>query len=420
VNQADRSGHSANGARGARGSSGGGQKAVLAAAGGGVSELQSALGVSADGDFGPKTERALKRWQRAHGLVADGVAGPQTRAALGLGSGRVLKRDRRSTSSHGARHGQRRSRGSSGDASPKRHHSSGAVDSHKRGHSGGGVVALQRALGVTGDGDFGPATQHALKRWQRAHGLVADGVAGPQTRAALGLGQGRVLKRERRSSGSNRGGTGSGHRRSAGTSGGHNRQHGGGVVALQRALGVTADGDFGPATEHALKRWQRAHGLVPDGVAGPQTRAALGLGAGRALKRRGGGGGGGGDRSAGGGNSGAVAGVIAAANAIAATPYRYGGGHGSFQDSGYDCSGSVSYALHGGGLLSSPLDSTGFMSYGDPGPGQHITIYANSGHVYMTVDGRRFDTSARWETGSRWTGTSRSSAGYVVRHPSGL
>ena len=112
--------------------------------------------------------------------------------------------------------------------------------------------------------------------------------------------------------------------------------------------------------------------------------------------------------------------VIAAANAIASKPYRYGGGHGSFTDSGYDCSGSVSYALHGGGLLSGPLDSSGFMSYGRPGPGRHITIYASPGHAYMTIDGRRFDTSARWETGSRWSSTQRSSAGYVVRHPAGL
>ena len=102
--------------------------------------------------------------------------------------------------------------------------------------------------------------------------------------------------------------------------------------------------------------------------------------------------------------------VVAAANVIAGRPYVYGGGHGSFESAGYDCSGSVSYALHGGGLLSSPLTSSAFMSYGAPGPGQHITIYANPGHVYMIIDGRRFDTSARSETGSRWTGTGRSGA----------
>jgi hypothetical protein len=112
--------------------------------------------------------------------------------------------------------------------------------------------------------------------------------------------------------------------------------------------------------------------------------------------------------------------VIAAGEEIATRPYVYGGGHGSFQSAGYDCSGSVSYALHGGGLLSSPMDSTGFESYGEPGPGRHITIYANSGHVYMVVDGRRFDTVAQQEGGSRWSGSATSSSGYVVRHPAGL
>ena len=118
--------------------------------------------------------------------------------------------------------------------------------------------------------------------------------------------------------------------------------------------------------------------------------------------------------------SGAVRRIVAAGTRIAHTPYKYGGGHGKWNDSGYDCSGSVSYALHYAGLLRTPLDSSGFMSYGLPGRGRHITIYANSGHAYMVVDGRRFDTSAVSETGSRWTSTHRSSAGYVVRHPRGL
>jgi peptidoglycan hydrolase-like protein with peptidoglycan-binding domain len=275
----------------------------------------------------------------------------------------------------------------------------------------GGVAALQRKLGVTADGVFGPATERALKRWQRRHGLVADGIAGPQTRAKMGLGPGPVLKRKRSTTRRRRGGHG---RR-----GGHSRPaRGGGVRAMQRVLGVSADGVFGPATEQALKRWQRRNGLTADGIAGPQTRSKMGLGPGPALKRKGSGR----RRSSGGGGGGSstVQGVIAAANRIATKPYKYGGGHGSFNDSGYDCSGSVSYALHGGGLLSSPLDSSGFMSYGVPGPGRRITIYANPGHVYMTIDGRRFDTSARFETGSRWTSTPRSKSGYVVRHPRGL
>ena len=121
----------------------------------------------------------------------------------------------------------------------------------------------------------------------------------------------------------------------------------------------------------------------------------------------------------GGGGSGAVARVVAAATQIATTPYVWGGGHGG-ASGGYDCSGSISYALAAGGLLSSPLDSTGFMSWGDPGPGQHITVYANAGHAFMIVDGRRFDTSNLSGGGTRWTSASRSTAGFVARHPPGL
>ena len=117
--------------------------------------------------------------------------------------------------------------------------------------------------------------------------------------------------------------------------------------------------------------------------------------------------------------SGAVAQVIAAANQIASTPYVWGGGHGG-ASGGYDCSGSVSYALISAGLLSSPLDSTGFMSWGEPGPGAHITVYANAGHAFMIVDGRRFDTSALSGGGTRWTSAGRSTAGFVARHPPGL
>jgi cell wall-associated NlpC family hydrolase len=111
--------------------------------------------------------------------------------------------------------------------------------------------------------------------------------------------------------------------------------------------------------------------------------------------------------------------VIAAANEIATTPYVWGGGHGG-ASGGYDCSGSISYALAAGGLLSSPLDSTGFMSWGAPGPGSRITVYANSGHAFMVVDGRRYDTSALSGGGTRWSSEMRSTAGFVARHPPGL
>ena len=125
-------------------------------------------------------------------------------------------------------------------------------------------------------------------------------------------------------------------------------------------------------------------------------------------------------RSGGGGLPFTVRRVIAAASRIAHKPYRYGGGHASFNDSGYDCSGSVSYALHGGGLLSRPMDSGELMSYGAAGPGRYITIYAHPGHAYMVVHGRRFDTTGRDSAGSRWQWESRSTSGYTVRHPPGL
>jgi peptidoglycan hydrolase-like protein with peptidoglycan-binding domain len=116
----------------------------------------------------------------------------------------------------------------------------------------------------------------------------------------------------------------------------------------------------------------------------------------------------------------AVKAIIAAGNAIHRKPYEYGGGHGRWNDSGYDCSGSVSYALHGADLLDQALDSSGFMSYGDAGKGQWVTIYGNPGHAYMVVAGLRFDTSARRRTGSRWTTERRSARNYTVRHPEGL
>jgi peptidoglycan hydrolase CwlO-like protein len=116
----------------------------------------------------------------------------------------------------------------------------------------------------------------------------------------------------------------------------------------------------------------------------------------------------------------AIAQVIAAGNAIATLPYIWGGGHGSFQASGYDCSGSVSYALAAAGLLSSPLDSTGFETWGDPGPGRWITVYANAGHAWMTVAGWRFDTVALSEGGTRWSRSMAGTGGFIVRHPPGL
>jgi cell wall-associated NlpC family hydrolase len=118
----------------------------------------------------------------------------------------------------------------------------------------------------------------------------------------------------------------------------------------------------------------------------------------------------------------AVRKVIAAANKIRALPYVWGGGHGRWWDSGYDCSGAVSFALHGGSLLGSPLPSGPMMSWGSPGPGRWITIYANAGHAYAVIAGLRWDTAGNTSgTGPRWHEDLSAAAGgrFVARHPTG-
>jgi peptidoglycan hydrolase-like protein with peptidoglycan-binding domain len=269
----------------------------------------------------------------------------------------------------------------------------------ERGSKGPRVGRLQRMLGLQPDRIFGPATRRAVKRFQRRHGLAADGIVGPATWRAL-----------RRATAARR--PGSARVRSRGAQ----------VRLLQRSLGIASDGVFGPATARAVRRFQRRHGLTADGVVGPATWAALGRpGVATVLKRRG--------RSARpspapapvpGAVPDTVQRVIAAGDRIAGLPYKYGGGHAILDDTGYDCSGSVSYALRGAGLMDSALTSGDFMSWGEAGPGRWITIYAAPEHVYMVVNGRRFDTTGRSESGTRWQAEQRSSAGYVARHPAGL
>jgi cell wall-associated NlpC family hydrolase len=217
--------------------------------------------------------------------------------------------------------------------------------------------------------------------------------------------------------------------------------HGSDVKKLQRYLvsaghSVARDGEFGPRTHRALKITEADLELSADGVATVREQRAIR----RAVKDTGSGGasfvappppekvvpGAKGTVTADGfavppeSAPEVVKQVIAAGNAIATTPYKWGGGHASWDDSGYDCSGSVSYALHGGGLLDSALVSGDFARWGEPGAGSWITIYANGGHVYMVVAGMRFDTSARSRTGSRWTMEQRASDGFSVTHPPGL
>jgi peptidoglycan hydrolase-like protein with peptidoglycan-binding domain len=309
------------------------------------------------------------------------------------------------------------------------------------------VKRLQAALHIAVDGELGPETEAAIRRLQARAGLAVDGVAGAATWSAIGqheqpelvpppsaLPHPRAARPAATGGAQSDGGTvaqaaDAADVQPAAAGPGHPQTRTDAIRRLQEALHVPVDGEFGPETEAAIRHLQAAHGLEVDGVVGPATWSALGITGERGLNpppsalphRAAAGGSSDSTSAAGGGESeGVVARVIAAANEIATRPYVFGGGHGSFQSTGYDCSGSVSYALHGGGLLSSPEDSSALESYGEPGPGRYITIYADAEHAWMTIDGRRFDTVAQAETGTRWSDSMTSTAGFVVRHPAGL
>jgi peptidoglycan hydrolase-like protein with peptidoglycan-binding domain len=389
-----------------------------------VELLQQALGVPVDGIFGPETEAAVQHFQASHGLAVDGIVGPLTSAALRGGAP--------ASASAAGVHTELASDTESEGAADSGAGSGTPVE-------GGAVARLQHALRLPADGDFGPETEAAVRRLQARHGLTVDGVAGPETWSLLGVHSEATLTPPPSAlvhatshdavdvTAGSRGSSSSGATEAA--------VEANPVARLQQALHLPVDGDLGPETEAAIRRLQARHGLTVDGVVGPATWSVIGVKDASTLtppsSALAGFGPGRSDvaddtgssstSTAGGGEaSGVVARVIAAADEIATRPYVFGGGHGSFQSEGYDCSGSVSYALHGGGLLSSPEDSTGLESYGEAGPGRYITIYANAEHAWMTIDGRRFDTVAQQETGTRWSDSMTSTAGYVVRHPDGL
>ncbi len=381
------------------------EDAVIHESGGGeagaVQRLQAALNLPVDGDFGPETEAAVRRLQARHGLTVDGVVGPATWAAIGVeGEEELTPPASALPARHSHRHAAR----------------AAAADTEGAGEAGA-VQRLQAALHLPVDGEFGPETEAAVRRLQARHGLSVDGVVGPATWAAVGVEGEEELTPPASALPA--------HHHHATTAAVADSEGGeavgGAVERLQKALKIPVDGEFGPATEAAVKRLQERHGLTVDGVVGPDTWALLGIHSQEELKPPAS------ARTATGESSSSTAGggdvvseVIAAGDEIATRPYVWGGGHGSFVSDGYDCSGSVSYALHGAGLLSSPEDSSALESYGEPGPGRDITIYANAEHAFMVVDGKRFDTVALAETGTRWSDSMTSTAGFVARHPAGL
>lgn len=320
----------------------------------------------------------------------------------------------------------------------------------EQGMTGNDVKTLQKYLTIAGYktpvvGTFGPITASNVRLFERAHKLLANGVvtapvarelqavvsdvtggaasasgggaqANPMapppsapapttiTPPGTGLFGGRVLKMGMR---------------------------GPSIREMQEYLSaagfpVTADGDFGSATQKAVKAFESSKSIGTDGVVSLTVANDL-----RAVVA-----------AIDSDNTGAkavlapdglaiapadapevVKEVIAAANEIATLPYIYGGGHASWVDTGYDCSGSTSFALHGADLIAAPEDSGELESYGEPGPGAWITLYANAGHVYMNIAGLWFDTAAQSSSNGedRWSTTRISpSAGFVVRHPGGL
>jgi hypothetical protein len=259
----------------------------------------------------------------------------------------------------------------------------------REGMSGHDVRVLQSYLTRAGfrtstDGSFGPGTLRSVKRFERKNNLRVNGlvtsafvrallaaVSAASTTTATGVGPGAAATSTATPTSTTAPPTST-------------------TATTASSGGATVDsGAFETMTSNSISAPMGRGTLNPDGTANPPASAPL-----------------------------VIQEIFAAANKIASDPYVYGGGHQSFDDTGYDCSGSVSYALHGGSLLSSPLDSTEFESYGGSGAGKWITIYANSGHVFMLIAGLRYDTAAQSSTGgSRWTDQPRSATDYVVTHP---
>ncbi len=311
----------------------------------------------------------------------------------------------------------------------------------RKGDRGARVKALQTLLSQAGfktasDGQYGASTATVVKRFQRVANLRPSGTADARTLTAL----------KAATDGSAASNTSGGYDvRATGTSSHHlgdriplrKGMSGHDVKVLQDFLeragyDTSVDGEFGTGTVKSVKQFETDQQRDTDGVIdagdidllrslvdGEDTTPSATTPAATTP----------GSKATVGADGLAVAPadapdqvkqIIAAGNAIAKKPYIYGGGHGKWEDRGYDCSGSVSYALHGAGLLDESMPSGNFTSWGEKGPGQWVTLYAKGSHMYMVVAGIRFDTSGRAEDGSRWHTSMRSASGYTVVHPPGL
>jgi len=341
---------------------------------GDLTDAQRLLGVPVDDVLGPKTGAAIRAFQQAHGLTVDGNIGPATWDAL--------------KAAEHARAAAATTLASVASAAPTVREAS-AMQPATATPDPSGVIALQQQLGIPADGTFGTETEAAVSAFQTAHGLTADGVVGPATRTALGLGDGPTLE--------------------AATTGGATSPAATSPVATSPVATSPAATTTPPTTVAAATTTDPAATTdaasstattstpvtsttaTTSTTAGPSATVTTALGE-----------------------------MTAAGDLIATLPYIWGGGHGSWVSPGYDCSGSVSYVLHAAGLLSVPEDSSELESYGAPGPGQYVTIYANAGHAWMTIDGRRYDTVSLAEDGSRWGTTPGDPSGFIVRHPVGF
>ncbi len=255
------------------------------------------------------------------------------------------------------------------------------------------VQQVQHRLGVDPvDGSYGTMTEQAVRQFQASHGLDANGVVGAATRNALGIGSGPTLTPDVPTMDPTPVAT-------PVTQPPVTRGRSPVVQEQPASPTNTIQPTGGVPTQTVTHRHPTPVQTTP-----PTTETTTGSTQSTQSAPSG-------DVQSG------VQRMIAAGNRIATRPYVYGGGHGSFNSRGYDCSGSVSYVLHAAGLLKSPEDSTELESYGKAGPGKYVSIYANSGHAWMTIQGRRFDTVAQAQTGSRWSNHMASPSGYVVRHP---